>query len=544
MRIMSFPIRRLSPPGMKKKSCVSQLASSLPFLWPEIKMSKQDPVNNEMSSVDAEKAHKKKRKADASLAAASLEEAHHPPKKHRKSDDASKKDKKKKRDETDEERKARKQRKREKKSRNEQADVDKQPDSSSISLPPASSSVYVENAKLTGLPQADISKFLDSNAITISNKQSPDRRPITAFEYLPETSLTAHDIFKSFTAPTPIQAAAWPYAFDGRDVVGVAETGSGKTLAFGLPCARLLQAQGAKKGKNAKVQALVVSPTRELALQINDQFSKLARDGGLKSACVYGGIPKDEQRKSLSGANVLIATPGRLNDFVEEGTIDLSGVLFAVLDEADRMLDKGFEEDIKRILSKIPTPRQVLMFTATWPQSIRELAATFMTNPVKITIGGDGTGELRASANIKQLVEVVDPRHKQTRLLQLLQEHTRGSKKNDRILVFALYKKEADRVEGFIRAKGFRVAGIHGDMAQSAREKSLDAFKTGKTPILVATDVAARGIDIPSVALVLNNTFPLTAEDYVHRIGRTGRAGQKGLAITLFTEQDKGLSGA
>lgn len=167
-----------------------------------------------------------------------------------------------------------------------------------------------------------------------------------------------------------------------------------------------------------------------------------------------------------------------------------------------------------------------------------------MTSPVKITIGGDGTGELRASANIAQTVEVIEPRQKQSRLLSLLQTHTKGSKKNDRILVFCLYKKEAARIEDLIRSKGYKVAGIHGDMAQSGRERSLEAFKSGKTPILVATDVAARGIDIPSVSLVLNNTFPLTAEDYVHRIGRTGRAGQKGMSITLFTEQEKGLSGA
>jgi ATP-dependent RNA helicase DBP3 len=191
------------------------------------------------------------------------------------------------------------------------------------------------------------------------------------------------------------------------------------------------------------------------------------------------------------------------------------------------------------------------MFTATWPKSIRDLAATFMTSPVKITIGRDGfdvddndSGELRANPRITQIVEVVDPDSKQQRLLQLLKHHTAGSKAQDRILVFCLYKKEATRIENFIRTRGYSVAGIHGDLSQSAREHSLNSFKSGEVSLLVATDVAARGLDIPDVRVVINVTFPLTAEDYVHRIGRTGRAGKDGLAVTLFTEHDKPLAGA
>jgi len=217
-----------------------------------------------------------------------------------------------------------------------------------------------------------------------------------------------------------------------------------------------------------------------------------------------------------------------------------------VLDEADRMLDKGFEEEIRKIINTTPAigKRQTLMFTATWPESVRTLAATFMTNPVKIAIGDNPSGDLRANTRIVQKVEVVDPRNKEYRLMQLLKQYQSGAQKDDRILVFCLYKKEATRVEGFIRSKGFRVVGIHGDLSQEQRSRSLEAFKSGKTPILVATDVAARGLDIPSVKLVLNCTFPLTVEDYVHRIGRTGRAGAEGLAITLFTEHDKSQSGA
>jgi ATP-dependent RNA helicase DBP3 len=213
------------------------------------------------------------------------------------------------------------------------------------------------------------------------------------------------------------------------------------------------------------------------------------------------------------------------------------------------MLDKGFEEDIKHIISQMPnsSKRQTAMFTATWPKSIRDLAATFMKEPVKITIGrndSDDSGELRANTRIVQKVEVVDGAIKQQRLLQLLKEHTAGKKRDDRILIFCLYKKEAQRIESFIRSRGFDVAGIHGDLSQSARIASLEGFKSGSVSLLVATDVAARGLDIPEVKLVINVTFPLTAEDYVHRIGRTGRAGKEGLAITMFTEQDKPLAGA
>ena len=199
----------------------------------------------------------------------------------------------------------------------------------------------------------------------------------------------------------------------------------------------------------------------------------------------------------------------------------------------------GFEEDIRRIISACPgkESRQTLMFTATWPQSVRELAATFMKAAVKITIGN--RGDLRANTRIKQTVEVVDPRYKEQRLLQLIGQHQSGARKDDRILVFCLYRKEAARVEGLLRSKGWPVAGIHGDLNQAQRTRALAQFKSGACPLLVATDVAARGLDIPAVKLVINATFPLTIEDYVHRIGRTGRAGADGIAFTLFTEHDK-----
>lgn len=417
--------------------------------------------------------------------------------------------------------------------------------SSATSPEPASKTdglTYEENKDLAALPQSEVDSYLTTHTVTIDDPQSQKLRPIMKFDYLPVTDESQRAPFKAFTAPTPIQAVTWPALLSGRDMVGVAETGSGKTLAFGVPCVRFITSLPKKQQKGVK--AVIVSPTRELAVQIHDQLVQLATPAGLQVVCVYGGVPKDPQVKAIRTASIVVATPGRLNDLIGDGSADLSSAEYVVLDEADRMLDKGFEEAIRQIISQTPKKRQTLMFTATWPPSVRELASTFMQSPVKITIGDNVSGELRANTRIKQTVEVVDPRGKETRLLQLLKQYQSGKNKDDRILVFCLYKKEAVRIENFIRMKGFRVGGIHGDLSQDKRSASLQAFKEGHVPLLVATDVAARGLDIPAVKVVINVTFPLTAEDYVHRIGRTGRAGKEGLAITLFTEHDKALSGA
>jgi len=380
---------------------------------------------------------------------------------------------------------------------------------------------YVENACLTTLPATQIKSFLETHFVTVTDPLSAKYRPIIDFAYLPNLTESQQNLFTDFKAPTPIQAAAWPFLLAGRDAIGVAETGSGKTLAFGIPCLQYVSSF-AQKNIGTGVKAIVISPTRELALQIYDQFVKIAAGTVVKIVCLYGGVSKEEQRAALTTASVIVATPGRLKDFMQDGSADLGEVGYLVLDEADRMLDKGFEDDIRKIVAKIPTAQcQTVMFTATWPPSIRELAATFMKNPVKIAIGDNPAGELRANTHIKQTVEVVDARGKEIRLLQLLKQNQSGKHSGDRILVFCLYKKEATRVENFLRSKGLKVAGIHGDMSQPQRTTSLEAFKSGRVPLLVATDVAARGLDIPAVKLVINVTFPLTVEDYVHRIGRS-----------------------
>lgn len=359
--------------------------------------------------------------------------------------------------------------------------------------------------------QSEITTFLNTHQITVFDPLSDKiLQPIMQFSQLPPSPLTAKNPFAAFKAPTPIQAASWPFGLSGRDIVGVAETGSGKTIAFGLPLvSAVLSMPNSKSG--GRIRAVVVSPTRELAMQTNEELSKLADRVGLKTVCVYGGASKDDQRHLLRKADIIVATPGRLKDFLEEGAVKLDNAKFAVLDEADRMLDKGFEDDIKRIIGCTPKKeeRQTLMFTATWPQSVQALALSFMVSPVRIQIGGNESGDLQANTRIEQRVEVVDQRAKEGRLLQLL----KAQPKNERVLVFCLYKKEATRVESFLQQRGIKVVGIHGDLRQEQRTRSLEAFKSGQTPVLVATDVAARGLDIPEVKLVINVTVSLAGSD-------------------------------
>ncbi|KAG8951582.1 RNA-dependent ATPase [Tulasnella sp. 424] len=391
---------------------------------------------------------------------------------------------------------------------------------------------------------AESSEFLASNSIKVLEGEVV---PVISFDQLAIPDKLRPALSK-FAKPTPIQSCSWPAALAGKDVVGIAETGSGKTLAFALPAVTGLlkeSASDSKKKQNA-VSILVLSPTRELAIQSHETFKDLAEPFGFTSVCVYGGAPKHEQRASLKGSKtqsvrIIVATPGRLIDFLDEGAISLKGVSYLVLDEADRMLDNGFENDIRKIIGETVQGegRQTLMFSATWPESVRRLAASFQRNPVRITVGSD---DLTANSRVEQVVEVIGEREKRNRLEALLKSvnHPKQNQKatNSRILVFCLYKKEASRVEENLKWLGYNVAAIHGDLRQSAREQALGDFKDGTAGLLVATDVAARGLDIPNVSMVINYTFPLTVEDYVHRIGRTGRGGKSGKSHTFFTGEN------
>jgi len=375
--------------------------------------------------------------------------------------------------------------------------------------------------------------------------------PVLKFE-----DVVIHDslrkAFSTFQKPSPIQSAVWPVLMAGRDAVGIAETGSGKTLAFGVPALQHILTEGSK---SKAISVLVIAPTRELAMQTETTLSDLGKlvSPPIKTLCVYGGVDKNIQRKALasSAVRVVAGTPGRLLDLANEGHLKLDQVSWLILDEADRMLDKGFENDIRAIInlcrpsrSGILKTRLTTMFSATWPTSVRRLAADFMHEPVRILVGAD---ELTASCSVEQTVEVLEQsRGKEWKLLSTLKELGKESHQNkskDKVIVFALYKKEAQRLHEFLLRKGFQACCIEGNMSQDKRTKSLDDFMTGKSTILVATDVAARGLDIPKVEFVINVTFPLTIEDYIHRIGRTGRAGRTGKSITFFTDEDKSHAG-
>eukprot|EP01087_Luapelamoeba_hula_P008778 TRINITY_DN221_c0_g1_i1.p1 TRINITY_DN221_c0_g1~~TRINITY_DN221_c0_g1_i1.p1 ORF type:complete len:594 (-),score=127.11 TRINITY_DN221_c0_g1_i1:23-1699(-) len=344
-----------------------------------------------------------------------------------------------------------------------------------------------------------------------------------------------------FQKPTPIQAQCWPILMAKRDIVGIAETGSGKTLAFMMPALVHIQekqkAAGGVRGIKGPL-VLILSPTRELAMQTADVTKEVPVEN-VRSLCVYGGVDKGPQRRALrDGIEIVVATPGRLLDLMQEGAVSLANVSYLILDEADRMLDLGFEPDIRKIVAGITQQRQTLMFSATWPTTIQQLAAEFLSRPVRVSIGSE---DLVASHSVTQIVEVVDERQKDSRLLDLLRQY--HSSRTNRILVFVLYKKEAVRVERMLQMKGWKNIAIHGDKDQANRTRAIEQFKSGDVPLLIATDVAARGLDIPGVEYVINYSFPLTIEDYVHRIGRTGRGGSKGTSHTLFTMFDKGKAG-
>jgi len=358
-----------------------------------------------------------------------------------------------------------------------------------------------------------------------------------------------------FKKPSPIQAQSWPILMHKkRDIVGIAETGSGKTLAFSIPALSSMTKNRPASSRRLPGM-LVLSPTRELAMQVEVVIREYGAVVGMKSLVLYGGVPKYTQTSELKKGNIdcLVATPGRLKDLINGGSCDLSKIHYLVLDEADRMLDMGFEEDVKYIISNCMSKedgRQTTMFSATWPAAIQEIALNYMVDPVRVYVGFEGivgsNGEnsindaLSANIRVKQTIEVIEDRPRENRLREILRQY---QKKKQRILVFALYKKEVERLEYSLKRDGFDVCSIHGNKHQAARTQALSDFKDGTCKIMVGTDVAARGLDIPDVELVLNYTFPLTIEDYVHRIGRTGRAGKSGLSITFFQPSDKSHAG-
>ncbi len=340
---------------------------------------------------------------------------------------------------------------------------------------------------------------------------------------------------KGYTIPTPIQAKAIPIVVDGKDVLGGAQTGTGKTAAFTLPILhRLLpKANSSPSPARHPVRALILSPTRELAIQIQENVEAYCKYTGLKSTVVFGGVDIKEQRAIVrAGVEILIATPGRLLDHIEQKNLSLNQVEVLVLDEADRMLDMGFIPDIKRILAMLPKERQSLLFSATFSNEIKKLADEMLKSPVLIEVARRNT----AAETVDQSCYMVREDQKRILLGHLIRTHNMTQ-----VLVFCRRKMDVGRLASALERDGFKTGAIHGDKTQDARMVALDEFKAGKINILVATDVAARGIDIVELPVVVNFELPYVAEDYVHRIGRTGRAGASGQAISLVAPEDEKL---
>jgi ATP-dependent RNA helicase RhlE len=330
-----------------------------------------------------------------------------------------------------------------------------------------------------------------------------------------------------FETPTPIQAKAIPPALKGRDVMGLAQTGTGKTAAFVLPILnRLIQA------RSKRVRALIIAPTRELAEQIHDAARTLGKKTRLRSVSVYGGVSiKPQIQKIRSGVNIVVACPGRLLDHINQGTIDLSDLEVLVLDEADRMFDMGFLQDIRKIIKHIPSQRQTMLFSATMPDDIRRLASDVLKDPVTVQI--DHTKPLDTVTHALYPVR----QHLKTGLLRALLRDIN----TDSVLVFMRTKHRAKRVGQILQKDGYRAASLQGNLSQNKRQEALDGFRNGKYQILVATDIAARGIDVSCISHVINYDIPDTADAYTHRIGRTGRAAKIGDAFTFVTDEDKDM---
>jgi ATP-dependent RNA helicase RhlE len=335
---------------------------------------------------------------------------------------------------------------------------------------------------------------------------------------------------KGYLSPTPIQEKAIPVIFQGKDIFGCAQTGTGKTAAFALPILQLLETEKDRSQRRV-VRALILAPTRELSLQISEEFKDYSHALDIRQMTIYGGVSQRVQTQTLQkGVDILVATPGRLLDLIQQGFINLGKVEYFVLDEADRMLDMGFINDIKKIITRLPEKRQTLMFSATAPAEIRKLAGSLLHQPVQLNLAPDALPPIL----VTQSVYHVKQENKKLLLNHVLQN---GSIMN--ALVFTRTKRGADKVVKDLKRNGIKAEAIHGDKSQLAREKALNAFKNRTIRVLVATDVASRGIDVDKLTHVINFEIPEQAETYVHRIGRTGRAGEVGEALSFCSANEQ-----
>uniref|UniRef100_A0A672T5R3 RNA helicase n=1 Tax=Sinocyclocheilus grahami TaxID=75366 RepID=A0A672T5R3_SINGR len=389
-------------------------------------------------------------------------------------------------------------------------------------LPKFEKNFYQEHPEVSRRSTQDVEHYRRTKEITVKGRDSP--KPILIHYVM--------DVIgkQNWTDPTPIQAQGWPVALSGKDMVGIAQTGSGKTLSYLLPGIVHINHQPFLERGDGPI-CLVLAPTRELAQQVQQVAAEYGKASRLKSTCIYGGAPKGPQIRDLErGVEICIATPGRLIDFLEVGKTNLRRCTYLVLDEADRMLDMGFEPQIRKIVDQIRPDRQTLMWSATWPKEVRQLAEDFLKDYVQINVGAL---QLSANHNILQIVDVCNDGEKEDKLMRLLEEIM--SEKENKTIIFVETKRRCDDLTRRMRRDGWPAMGIHGDKSQQERDWVLNEFKYGKAPILIATDVASRGLDVEDIKFVINYDYPNNSEDYIHRIGRTARSQKTGTAYTFFT---------
>ncbi|XP_037113452.1 probable ATP-dependent RNA helicase DDX17 isoform X1 [Syngnathus acus] len=396
-------------------------------------------------------------------------------------------------------------------------------------LPKFEKNFYTEHPEIQRTSQYDIEEYRTKKEITIRGSGCP--KPVTGFHQAKFPQYVMDVLMQqNFKEPTAIQSQGFPLALSGRDMVGIAQTGSGKTLSYLLPGIVHINHQPYLERGDGPI-CLVLAPTRELAQQVQQVAHDYGKSSRIKTTCVYGGAPKGPQIRDLErGVEICIATPGRLIDFLEAGKTNLRRCTYLVLDEADRMLDMGFEPQIRKIVDQIRPDRQTLMWSATWPKEVRQLAEDFLKDYVQINVGAL---ELSANHNILQIVDVCMDSEKDNKLIQLMEEIM--AEKENKTIIFVETKKRCDDLTRRMRRDGWPAMCIHGDKSQPERDWVLTEFRSGKAPILIATDVASRGLDVEDVKFVINYDYPNSSEDYIHRIGRTARSNNKGTAYTFFT---------
>ncbi|XP_063879692.1 uncharacterized protein LOC135110936 isoform X1 [Scylla paramamosain] len=396
-------------------------------------------------------------------------------------------------------------------------------------LTPFEKNFYQPTPTVLNRSPYEVEKYRTDKEITLRGRNIPN--PIQYFsDYNFPDYVMAEIRRQGYEQPTPIQGQGWPISLQGRDFVGIAQTGSGKTLGYILPAIVHINHQPYLERGDGPI-ALILAPTRELAQQILTVAQDYGASSKIRSTCVFGGAPKGPQIRDLErGVEICIATPGRLIDFLEAGKTNLRRTTYLVLDEADRMLDMGFEPQIRKIVDQIRPDRQTLMWSATWPKEVRNLAEDFLKDYIQLNVG---SLSLAANHNILQIVDVCQEIEKDTKLRQLLNEM--AQEKANKTIIFIETKRKVEDVTRGLRSTGWPAMCIHGDKSQQERDWVLSEFRSGRAPILVATDVAARGLDVDDVKFVINYDYPSCSEDYVHRIGRTGRSDKTGTAYTFFT---------